>query len=236
MVNWDLKWRRESMRQRATVKLFQMVGAAKKAALKTLVKSRPRERSRGREGMEILNPPNPVMTFGSEKKSQPKRRTSVTQQRPSCFSRAIKPQDVHYNGHSLSSVKLLAASPSPRESMNNIFLRGRIRKGHDQLSKYKQLWIMGKFKTQTYVQIQLCKLSLSGSESLFLRVAFSSGQTANWSVLLFLVLWQQNHIQLNCIQYLRVNVLQCVNCYKEKTIPRDNNCQVTKHLSNVYWL
>lgn len=27
---------------------------------------------------------------------------------------------------------------------------------------------------------------------------------------LFLVLWWQNHIQLNCIQYLRVNVLQCV--------------------------
>lgn len=74
------------MRQRATVKLFQMVGAAKKAALKTLVKSRPRERSRGREGMEILNPPNPVMTFGSEKKSQPKRRTSVTQQRPSSLT------------------------------------------------------------------------------------------------------------------------------------------------------
>lgn len=126
------------MRQRATVKLFQMVGAAKKVALKTLVKFRPRERSRGREGMETLNPPNPVLTFGSEKQSQPKRRISVTRQRPSCFSWTIKPQDVRYNGHSLSSVKLLAASPS-HESMDNIFLCGRIRKGQNHLSKYKQL-------------------------------------------------------------------------------------------------
>lgn len=67
------------MRQRATVKLFQMVGAMKKATLKTLVKFRPKERSSSREGMETLNPPNPVMMFGSEKRSQPKRRTSVTQ-------------------------------------------------------------------------------------------------------------------------------------------------------------
>jgi len=74
------------MRQRATVKLFQMVGAEKAAALKTLVKFRPSERSSSREGMEALNPPNSMMTFGSEKRSQPKRRTSVTQQRPRCFS------------------------------------------------------------------------------------------------------------------------------------------------------
>lgn len=127
------------MRQRATVKLFQMVGAAKKAVLKTLVKFRPRERPSGREVIEALKPPNPVMMFGSEKRSEPKRRTSVTQQRPNCFSRTIKPQHIHYTGHSLSTVKLFAASPFPHESMDNILIHGRIRKGQNQLSKYKQL-------------------------------------------------------------------------------------------------
>lgn len=38
------------MRQRATVKLFQMVGAAEKAALKAVVKCRPGERPSRRQG------------------------------------------------------------------------------------------------------------------------------------------------------------------------------------------
>lgn len=84
------------MRQSATVKLFQMVGTAKKVALKTLLKFRPRERYNGREDMKILNPPNPVMVSGSKKRSQPKRRTSVTQQRPSYFSQTIRAQHIHY--------------------------------------------------------------------------------------------------------------------------------------------
>lgn len=46
------------MRQRAIVKLFQMVEAAEKAALKTLEKFGPRERSSGKEGMKIQNPLN----------------------------------------------------------------------------------------------------------------------------------------------------------------------------------
>lgn len=115
------------MRQRATVKLFQMVEAAEKAALKTLEKFRPRERSSGKEGMETLNPSKPVM-MGPEKWSQPKRRISATQQRPSCFSQALKSQPVHYTGHSLPTVKLLARAPS-HESMDSMFLCGRIRKG-----------------------------------------------------------------------------------------------------------
>lgn len=180
MVNWDLKWRRKSMRQRATVKLFQMVGAAKKAVLKTLVKFRPRERFSSRESMEILNPPNPVMMFGSEKRSQPKRRTSVTQQRSSCFSQIIKPQLMHDTVYTLTTVKLLATLPLPHESMDNIILCGKTKKGQNQLSKYEQLWIMGTFKTQTRIKFHLTKPSLSRSKSLFFRVAFSSSQTANW--------------------------------------------------------
>lgn len=55
------------MRQGATVKLFQMVEAAEKAALKTLEKFRPRERSSGKEGMETQNPPKPAMMFWARK-------------------------------------------------------------------------------------------------------------------------------------------------------------------------
>lgn len=65
------------MRQRATVKLFQMVEAAEKAALKTLEKFRPRERSSGKEGTGTQNPPKLVMMFRPEKRSQPKRRMSA---------------------------------------------------------------------------------------------------------------------------------------------------------------
>lgn len=211
MVNWDLKWRRESMRQKATVKLFQMVGAAKKAALKTLVKFRPRERSSSREGMETSNPPGPVIKFGSEKRSQPKKRTWVILQRPSCFAQTIKPQQIHYCGHSLFTVKLLAASPFPHESMDNNFPHGRIRKGQNQLSKYKQIWIMGMFKTQTFVQIQLCNLSLFGFESLFFRETFFLWPNSKLArLLLFLAQCWQNCIQFNCKQYIWVTVLQCV--------------------------
>lgn len=45
-----MKLRRESMRQRATVKLFQMVGVAEKESLKALVKRRPGERPSRRQG------------------------------------------------------------------------------------------------------------------------------------------------------------------------------------------
>lgn len=68
------------MRQRATVKLFQMAETAEKAALKTLEKFGHIARSSGKEGMEIQNPPELVRMFGPEKRSQPKRRTSLTQQ------------------------------------------------------------------------------------------------------------------------------------------------------------
>lgn len=62
------------MRQRVTVKLFQMVEAAEKVALKTLEKFGPRERVSGKVGTETWNPPKPVIIFGPEKRSQLKRR------------------------------------------------------------------------------------------------------------------------------------------------------------------
>lgn len=60
------------MRQRATVKLFQMVEAVEKAGLKTLQKFTPRERSSGKEGMETQNPPKPVKMFGQKKGHSPR--------------------------------------------------------------------------------------------------------------------------------------------------------------------
>lgn len=122
------------MRQRATVKLFQMVEAAEKVALKRLKKFGPRQRSSSEESTETQNTPKPVMMFGPEERSQPKR-TSVTQQKPSCFSQTLKSQPVHYTGHSLPPVKLLGTAPFPHESMDCMYLCGRMRKGQKQLSK-----------------------------------------------------------------------------------------------------
>lgn len=61
------------MRQRATVKLFQMVGAAEKAALRVLVKYRPGE-SPNHEKVRAGRLHLPKITLGSGKRSQPKRR------------------------------------------------------------------------------------------------------------------------------------------------------------------
>lgn len=207
MVNWDLKWKRESMRQRATVKLFQMVEAAEKAALKTLEKFRPRERSSGKQGMETQNPPKPAMMFGPEKRSQPKRRTLANQQRPSCFSRTLKSQPVHYTGHSLPTVKLLATAPFPHESMDSMFLCGRIRKDQKQPSKCKQFWKMGLLKTQTLHPDPALQSLLAWIWIPFLQSGF--------------FFWPNSKICWTCCFLCLVCYL---DCYKEKTIPGDNNC------------
>lgn len=98
-----------------------------------------RERSSSREGMETESTQS-CDDVWLRKRSQPERASlQQLKQRPSCFSQTIKTQHIRYTGHSLSTVKLLAASPFPHESMDSTFLHGRIRKGQNQLSKYKQL-------------------------------------------------------------------------------------------------
>lgn len=206
MVNWDLKWRRESMRQRATVKLFQMVEAAEKAALKTLEKFRPRERPSGKEGMETQKPPKPAMMFGPEKRSQPKRKISATQQRPSYFSQIkISACTLHWS----LPAYCWAACYSTFSSWIN--------------GQYVPMWENQK-RSESAVQIKTTLKSgnvwnpdshpdpgvqafLLGSEFLFFRVAFASSQTAK-------ICW-------TCCFLCPVCYL---DCYKEKTIPRDNNC------------